>query len=156
MPSKNNIVFQGHLGKDAEIRTFDNGNKVCQLNIGSSESWKNKSGEKQESTTWMTAKIFGIKAEWAARALKGDLVEVIGKIKTDSYQDKDGNPKYITYIEVSPYGTFINYSEWLRRSTEKQNTGAAPKTTIRATTVQAEPMVSRNIAQEYIEDDLPF
>lgn len=101
----NKATLIGNVGNDPEIKTFDNGNKKAGFSIATSETYKNKQGEKIEETEWHTISVFGKLAEIVESYVKkGDRVYVEGKIKTRSWDDKDGNKKYMTEIVLSGFG----------------------------------------------------
>ncbi len=99
--SLNKVMLIGNLGADPEIRTFQNGGKVCNLRIATSETWKDKnSGDKQERTEWHTVAIFneGL-AGVAERFLrKGSKVYLEGQLQTRKWQDQQGNDRYSTEV----------------------------------------------------------
>lgn len=100
MASLNKVQLIGRLGKDPETRNFDNGSQVANFSVATDESYKNKKGEKVESTEWHNIVIWGKLAEVAVKYLnKGDQVYLEGKLKTRSWE-KDGVTKYITEIWV--------------------------------------------------------
>src|SRR5690606_3926642 len=90
----------GNLGRDPELRYMQNGNAVGSLNVATSRKWKNKStNQMQEETEWHRVSVFGAQAENCERFLhKGSTVYVEGRIRTRSYDDKDGVKKYQTEI----------------------------------------------------------
>ncbi|WP_324261276.1 single-stranded DNA-binding protein [Altererythrobacter sp. H2] len=99
--SLNKVMLIGNLGADPEIRSFQNGGKVCNLRIATSETWKDKnSGERQERTEWHTVAIFneGL-AGVAERFLrKGSKVYIEGQLQTRKWQDQQGNDRYSTEV----------------------------------------------------------
>lgn len=105
MASLNQCNFIGNLGKDPEVRTMGNGNKVANISLAVSESWKDKgTGEKKEKTTWVPIVIFGNLADIAEKYLrKGSKVFICGKFQTRKWQDKDGNDRYSTEIVLQGY-----------------------------------------------------
>lgn len=95
----NNCQFIGRLGKEVEIRSTQTGSPVASFSIACSESWKDKQGQKQETTEWVSITAFGKLAEICGQYLtKGMLVYVAGKMKTDKYRDANGNDRYTTKI----------------------------------------------------------
>ncbi len=106
MAGVNRVILIGHLGKDPEIRTFENSydpnkpNKVAKFSLATTESYKNKDGQRTDVTEWHNIVVRRGLAEVAERYLrKGQLVYIEGKIKTRSYE-KDGQTRYITEIEA--------------------------------------------------------
>lgn len=99
MAGVNKVILIGNLGGDPEVRALENGNKVANFSMATTESYKNKAGEKVESTEWHRVVIWGKLAEIVEKYLKkGAKVYVEGKISYRSYEDKDGIKKYTTDI----------------------------------------------------------
>jgi single-strand DNA-binding protein len=99
MASVNKAIVLGHLGRDPEVRFRDSGDAVANLSIATTETWKDKSGEKQEKTEWHRVVLFGKVAEVAGKYLKkGSQAYIEGRIQTRKYTDKDGVEKYSTEI----------------------------------------------------------
>src|SRR5487761_2717373 len=99
MASVNKAILVGNLGKDPEVRYLPEGGAVCNFSIATTETWKDKAGEKQEKTEWHRISMFGKLAEIAGEYLKkGSSVYVEGRIQTRKWQDKDGADKYTTEI----------------------------------------------------------
>lgn len=95
----NQCNFIGRLGKDVECRYLTSGDPVVNFSVAVSSSWKNKAGEKQESTEWVNVVAFGKLAEICSEYLKkGSQVFVSGRMKTEKYTDKQGIEKYTTKI----------------------------------------------------------
>lgn len=101
MSSVNQAIIVGRVGKDPEIRYMPNGDAVANLSVATSETWKDKNGEKQEATEWHRISVFGKLAEICGEYLrKGSLVYFSGQIKTRKWTDKDGVEKYTTEIHA--------------------------------------------------------
>jgi single-strand DNA-binding protein len=102
MSSVNKIILVGRLGKDVELKTMTNGNKVANFSVATGKKWKDKvSGETKEKTTWHNIVIWGALADVAARYLhKGDNVYLEGEMDNRSYE-KDGVTKYISEVNVT-------------------------------------------------------
>lgn len=103
----NQHTIIGTLGRDPEIRSMNNGDKVANLSVATSESWKDKSsGERKERTEWHRVTTFNqgtIKyIEMACR--KGVKVAVVGEVRTRKYQDSDGNDRYATETVIPNFG----------------------------------------------------
>ena len=95
----NRAIILGTLGQDPEIRHTANGGAICNLSVATNESWKDKSGDKQERTEWHRISMFGKLAEIAGDYLrKGSQAYFEGRIQTRKWQDKDGNDRYSTEI----------------------------------------------------------
>jgi len=99
MASVNKVILIGNLGRDPETRYTTGGDAVTNLNIATSEQWKDKNGEKQERTEWHRVVLFGRQAEIAGEYLKkGRSVYIEGRLQTRKYTDKDGVEKYSTEV----------------------------------------------------------
>ncbi|MBI9036498.1 MAG: single-stranded DNA-binding protein [Bacteroidales bacterium] len=96
MAGINKVILVGFLGKDPEVITFENGVKKATVSMATTESYKNKEGNWIDQTDWHNVVLWRWLAE--KNLIKGDQVYVEGKVKTRSYDDKDGNKKYITEI----------------------------------------------------------
>ena len=102
MPSVNKVILVGHIGRDPETRYMANGEAVTNASIATSESWKDKSGEKKEKTEWTNLTFYRKVAEIAGQYLKkGNTVYIEGKLSTRKWQDKDGKDRYTTEVIVS-------------------------------------------------------
>ena len=108
--SVNKVILVGNLGRDPESRAFQNGGKVVNLRIATSESWKDKmSGERKEKTEWHSVAIFneGL-ANVAERFLrKGSKVYIEGALQTRKWQDQQGNDKYSTEIVLQGFNSVL-------------------------------------------------
>ncbi len=96
--SMNRVTLIGNLGKDPEIKVIPSGSKVANFTMATTESYKDKSGDWQQTTDWHNVNCWDALADKMAKMSKGAKVLVEGKIKTRSYQDKDGATRYITEI----------------------------------------------------------
>ena len=100
--SVNKVMILGRLGQDPETRETNSGNSVCNFSVATSESWKDKSGEKQEKTEWHRVAAFGKLAEICGQYLsKGSQCFVEGKLQTRSWEDNAGEKRYTTEILAS-------------------------------------------------------
>jgi single-strand DNA-binding protein len=108
--SVNKVILVGNLGRDPESRSFQNGGKVVELRIATSESWKDRnSGERKEKTEWHTVKVFneGL-ANVAERYLrKGSKVYIEGALTTRKWQDQQGNDRYSTEIVLQGFNSVL-------------------------------------------------
>jgi single-strand DNA-binding protein len=99
MASVNKAILIGNLGRDPEMRYTPNGTAVTRFSIATTERFRDKSGELQERTTWHNIVAWGRQAEVAKEYLsKGSPVFVEGRIENRSYEDNDGNTRYISEI----------------------------------------------------------
>lgn len=110
MASVNKVTLIGNLGRDPETRTFQNGGKVCNLRIATSETWKDRNtGERKERTEWHSVAITNSTlVDIADRYLsKGSKVYIEGKLQTRKWQDQSGQDRYSTEVVVAPYSGSI-------------------------------------------------
>ncbi len=100
MASVNKVILVGNLGADPEVRYMPNGVAVADVRLATSETWKDKdSGEKRERTEWSTVTFYGRLAEIVGEYMKkGRSMYVEGSLRTDKWQDKNGNDRYTTKI----------------------------------------------------------
>jgi single-strand DNA-binding protein len=99
--SLNKVMLIGNLGADPEVRTFQNGGKVCNLRIATSETWKDRNtGERQEKTEWHTVAIFneGLAGVAERYLKKGSKVYIEGQLQTRKWTDQQGNDRYSTEV----------------------------------------------------------
>ncbi len=97
--SVNKVILVGNLGKDPELRYTPSGTPVATFSLATSERYKDKSGQQQEKTEWHNIVAWRGLAEICGKFLhKGKQVYIEGKIQTRSYDDKDGNKRYMTEI----------------------------------------------------------
>jgi single-strand DNA-binding protein len=104
--SVNKVILVGNLGRDPEVRTFQNGGKVCNLRIATSENWRDRtSGERKERTEWHSVAIFSEPlAKIAEQYLKkGSKVYIEGQLETRKWQDQSGQDRYTTEVVLRPY-----------------------------------------------------
>ncbi len=104
--SVNKVILIGNLGRDPEIRSFQNGGRVASFSIATSETWKDKSsGEKKERTEWhrisvLNDALVGIVERFVK---KGSKLYIEGQLETRKWTDKDGQEKYSTEVVLRPY-----------------------------------------------------
>ena len=98
---KNRVQLIGHVGNDPEVKSFEGG-KVANVNIATNETYTNKKGEKVEQTEWHRIVAWDKNAEIIEKFVtKGKEIAIEGKLSTRSYDDKDGNKRYITEVVVN-------------------------------------------------------
>jgi single-strand DNA-binding protein len=151
--SINKVILVGNVGKDPVIRYFDKGVAKVTFPLATSESYTNQQGETITTTEWHNIVLWRAMAEVAEKTVKkGSQLYIVGKIKTRSYVDKDGNNKYITEILAD---TFLVLEK-------KQNIGSAPVSEPNKSSVQEKEPQGSDLNeppagyQPTNEDDLPF
>ena len=109
--SLNKVMLIGNLGKDPEVRSFQNGGKVCNFSLATSESWKDKNtGERREKTDWHNVAIFNENLVRIAEQYlkKGSKVYIEGSLQTRKWQDQSGADKYTTEVVLQNFnGTLV-------------------------------------------------
>ena len=104
--SVNKVMLVGNVGKDPEVKTFQNGGKIVELSIATSERWNDKqSGEKKEKTEWHRVVVSGENLTRVAENYirKGSKICVEGKLQTREWQDQSGQKRYTTEIAIGPF-----------------------------------------------------
>ena len=104
--SINKVILIGNVGNDPEVRSFNNGGKVCNLSIATSDTWKDKqTSERREKTEWHRVAIFneGLVGIVERYVKKGTKLYIEGKLQTRKWQDRDGNDKYTTEVVLQGY-----------------------------------------------------
>ena len=104
--SLNKVMLIGNLGRDPEVRTFQNGGKVCNLRIATSETWKDRNtGERREKTEWHSVAIFseGLVRVCEQYLRKGSKVYVEGQLQTRKWQDQSGADRYSTEVVLQGF-----------------------------------------------------
>ncbi|MCW3128402.1 MAG: single-stranded DNA-binding protein [Bacteroidetes bacterium] len=148
----NRVTLLGRLGKDPVLKHFSENNVIAEFSLATTESYKDKEGKWVEVTDWHNIKIpFKNMAERVEKYLKkGSQVFIEGKIKTRSYDDKDGNKRYITEIVV----------ETLRMLDKKDSSGASSGVSEQGQSYASQPQQEYaqqdNRPASNIDDDLPF
>ena len=146
MAGVNKVILVGNLGKDPEVRHLENGASVANFSIATSESYKDKNGNRQEQTEWHNVVLWRGLAQIAEKYLrKGSQIYIEGKLRTRSWQDKDGNTRYTTEV-VGDQMTMLGG----RSSGGNENSSPSSSN---------EPMQdngSANLSSEDEADDLPF
>lgn len=105
--SVNKCIILGNLGRDPEVRSFQNGNKVCNLRVACSESWKDRNtGERKERTEWVSVAIFqeGLIRVAEQYLRKGSKVYLEGQLQTRKWQDQSGQDRYSTEVVLQGFG----------------------------------------------------
>ncbi|WP_083100208.1 single-stranded DNA-binding protein [Pseudophaeobacter leonis] len=108
--SVNKVILIGNLGRDPEVRSFQNGGKVCNLRIATSENWKDRTtGERRERTEWHSVAIFneGLVRVAEQYLRKGSKVYIEGQLQTRKWQDQSGQDRYSTEVVLQGFGSTL-------------------------------------------------
>jgi len=138
MASVNKAIVLGNLGKDPEVRFLPNGDAVCNFSLATTESWKDKDGQKLDKTEWHNIVLFRKLAEIAGEYLKkGRPVYIEGRLQTRKWKDKEGADRYTTEI----------VADQMQMLGSKEEAREAPK-------VPAETQAPKDF--DDMKDDIPF
>lgn len=104
MAGINRVVLVGRLGQEPDIRNTKGGDIIANVSLATSDVWRDKDGKKQERTEWHRVSVFGKAADIVDKYMnKGDMAGFEGKLQTRKWQDKDGNDRYSTEVNVSGF-----------------------------------------------------
>lgn len=113
--SVNKVILIGRLGRDPEVRTFQNGGKVANLRLATSETWRDKAtGEKKERTEWHSIAIHneGLVRVAEQYLSKGLLIYIEGRLETRKWQDQSGQDRYSTEVVLRPFDGTLRLLEF--------------------------------------------
>lgn len=148
MASLNKVLLIGNLGKDPEIRAMPNGDAVATFSIATTETWKDKQGQKQEKTEWHNITMFRGLAEISGKYLKkGSSVYIEGRLQTRKWQDKTGADRYTTEIIADQ----MQMLGGKQAGNEPQQANEAPPVQR-----QAAPRNAPSGVVDQFADDIPF
>jgi single-strand DNA-binding protein len=150
MASVNKVILVGNLGADPEIRYLPSGEAVANLRIATTDTWKDKDGNKQETTEWHRVSYFGRQAEVCGQYLKkGSQIYVEGSIRTRKWQDKDGQERFSTEIR----------GDRMQMLGRREGAGEAPPRESSAPAREGQagkPAAPAGSGFNDFEDDIPF
>lgn len=164
--SLNKVMLIGNVGNDPEIRTTSNGGKVAQLNLATTRTWNGAGGDKQEKTEWHRCVLWNVKGAGLADVVeryvkKGDRLYVEGRIEYRQWQDKDGQTKYTTEVNVREMMMLSSRGAGGGGDASAPRARSAPTERSRSVGAEAPGSGSGDFedfpgALEDEEDDLPF
>lgn len=165
MASVNKVILVGNLGRDPEVRFMPNGEAVCNFSIATTDSWKDKSGAKQERTEWHNIVMYRKLAEIAGEYLKkGRPVYVEGRLQTRKWQTKEGQDRYTTEIiadQMQMLGgreggsSNASYDGGMDQSSAASDYNQAPASQAATPASSAKAATSGSGFDDF-EDDIPF
>lgn len=154
MANVNKVILVGRLGKDPETRYMGNGEAVTNATLATSESWKDKNGDKQERTEWHNLVFYRRLAEVAGEYLKkGSQIYIEGKLQTRKWQTKEGQDRYTTEIIVTEMQMLSGKAEG-GQATRSDSAGAGGSSRAPASG-EAEPAKAGG-GMGAFDDDIPF
>jgi single-strand DNA-binding protein len=155
MASVNKVILIGNLGKDPEVRYLPSGDAVANISIATTETWKDKGGEKQEKTEWHRVSMFSKLAEIAGEYLKkGSQVYIEGRLETRKWTDKEGHERYTTEIRADRMQMLGSRSGGSERMAPPDD-DASPRSTTAAPAKKAAG-AGKGGGFDDLEDDIPF
>ena len=155
MASINKVILIGNLGRDPEVRYMPSGDAVANITIATTETWKDKAGEKQEQTEWHRVAMFGKTAEIAGEYLKkGSQVYIEGKLQTRKWTDKEGQERYTTEIRADRMQMLGSRSGGSERMAPPDEDAAAPRSA--AAPAKKAAGAGKGAGFDDLEDDIPF
>ncbi|HUW25768.1 MAG TPA: single-stranded DNA-binding protein [Gallionella sp.] len=155
MASVNKAILIGNLGKDPEVRYMPSGEAIANITLATTDTWKDKSGEKQEKTEWHRVSFFGRLAEIVGEYLKkGSPVYVEGRIQTRKWQDKEGQDRYTTEIVADRMQMLGGKSSGGGSFEVVENKPAASSSGNAAAPAKAAPAAKGSF--DNFDDDIPF
>jgi single-strand DNA-binding protein len=159
MAGVNKVILVGNLGKDPEVRHLESGSSVANVTLATTESYKDKNGNRVDNTEWHDLEMWDGLAKIAEQYLnKGSSIFVEGKIKTDTWQDEQGNNRKRTKIRVlsmTMLGGRPDNQGGAPKNTNTQNTGPNTQNNSGAN-VSPEQINQSNDSNGNDYDDLPF
>jgi len=150
----NKVQLIGRLGADPETRTLNDGAKVTNLRLATSETWKDRDGERRERTEWHRVTVWGEgSAKYLGYTEKGTLVFVEGKLSTRKWTDNEGQDRYATEIVVQPKGggSVKILADGVDRSAGEPPPAEPPARSRRGKRAQAQDSFQPNL-----DDEIPF
>ncbi|MFN8574609.1 MAG: single-stranded DNA-binding protein [Gemmatimonadaceae bacterium] len=160
--SLNKVMLIGNVGNDPEIRSTPNGSKVAQLNLATTRTWNGAGGDKQEKTEWHRCVLWNVKGSGLADVVeryvkKGDRLYIEGRVEYRQWQDKDGQTRYTTEINVREMVMLSGRSG----GGEGEGSGGRPRASSERPRAAAPAAASGDFedfpgALEDEDDDLPF
>lgn len=122
MSSVNKVIAIGNLGADPEVKSFATGGKVCNFRMACTEKWKDKNGERQERTEWLSVAIFseGLAGVAERYLRKGSKVYIEGQLRTRKWRDQSGNDRYSTEVVLQGPGAVMTMLDGAPQSGERK------------------------------------
>ncbi len=158
MASVNKVILVGNLGADPETRYLPSGDAVCNIRMATTDRSRDKvSGELKEYTEWHRVVFFGKLAETAGQYLKkGRQVYVEGRIRTNKWQDKEGNERYTTEIVANEMKMLGSREGMGAPAGEAEYGGSMPSAGGQAAGAARNPPARKTPGFEDMDDDIPF
>lgn len=153
MASINKVILIGNLGRDPETRYMSNGEAVTNITVATTDTWKDRNGEKQEKTEWHRVTFYRKLAEIAGEYLKkGRQVYIEGRLETRKWTDKSGNERYTTEVIASDMKMLGSRSG----SGSFETNAAVPGGPVASSSAKQPDTVKSGSGFDDMEDDIPF
>jgi single-strand DNA-binding protein len=154
MASVNKVILVGNLGRDPETRYTTSGDAVTNIRLATTDTWKDKAGEKQERTEWHNIVFYGRQAEIAGEYLKkGRQIYVEGRLQTRKWQDKEGQDRYTTEI-IADRMQMLGSREGSGAPVAAEPSERSSTTEPRGTAKSGGAPAKKNV--DDLDDDIPF
>lgn len=156
--SVNKVILIGNLGRDPEIRTFQNGGKVANLRIATSESWKDRnSGERRERTEWHSVVVMseGLVNVVERFLKKGSKIYVEGQLETRKWQDQSGQDRYATEVVLRNFGGTLQMLDGRSDGAGSRDSGSGGGYRSESSSSRDSSMSSGGNRSDY-DDEIPF
>jgi single-strand DNA-binding protein len=154
MAGVNKVILVGNLGADPEVKYLEGDKAVAKIRLATTESYKDRSGNRVDQTEWHDLEMWDQQAKIAEQYLKkGSQIYVEGKIKTDTWQDDQGQNRYRTKIRVISFTMLGGKPEGMGGGQAQASTSAAPK---QANVAAASSNSGPDLILDNSDDDLPF
>jgi single-strand DNA-binding protein len=154
MASVNKVILVGNLGRDPETRYTTSGDAVTNIRLATTDTWKDKAGEKQERTEWHNIVFYGRQAEIAGEYLKkGRQIYVEGRLQTRKWQDKEGQDRYTTEI-IADRMQMLGSREGGGAGATAEPAERTPGSEARGGAKTAAAPAKKNV--DDLDDDIPF
>lgn len=146
--SVNKVILVGNVGADPEIRTTQDGKRIANIRLATSESWRDKQGEKHERTEWHRVVIFndGLAKVVEGYVSKGSKLYIEGQLQTRKWTDKEGHERYSTEVVLQGFGGTLTLLD--------APSGAKSRADHQAPAKRSEP--PRDYTRDVRQDDIPF
>lgn len=151
--SVNKVLIVGNVGKDPDIRTTQDGREIANLSVATSESWKDKNGERRDRTEWHRVSVFNENIVKVVKSYvrKGSKLYIEGQLQTRKWTDNSGVERYSTEVVLQNYGGNITLLDSKRDDGAQETQDAAP-----AAKASLEKYPARNTEPPIYNDEIPF
>jgi single-strand DNA-binding protein len=157
MASVNKVILVGNLGRDPEVRHMPSGDALANFSIATTDTWRDKSGQRQERTEWHRISLFGKQAEVAGQYLKkGSTVYVEGRLQTRKWTDKEGQERHTTEIVADRFQMLGGRDSGGGRNFENDGGNDRPQQSTQSPSYTGGNGVPAGDGFDDFGDDIPF